>query len=156
VGWASKLLTAQKYTFGETSGKNFNQVSYLTGMKLPGLLLSVLACLAVIVVGFVAISLFDIVVAVIYSRFYSTAAFITLFGVGGIFAGLMAYSYGIAAAREKNETARWTMILLIVAAGLLFFFFLARIEGGEYEAAFKSYGITMGLSSLLMAKGKVE
>lgn len=125
-------------------------------MKLPGLLSAALACLVVIITGFVVVSLFDIVLAVMNPRFYSTAAFITVFGVGGIFAGLMAYSSGISMANKKDETARWTLIGLIVATGLLFFFLLARLEGGEYEAAFKSYGITSALSSLLMAKGKPD
>lgn len=125
-------------------------------MKWKSLFAALSACLAVIVVGFIAISIFDIIMAVLYARFYSTAAFITIFGVGGIFAGLMAYTYGIGAAKEKNETARWSIISLIILTGLLFFFFLARIEGGEYEAAFKSYGITSALSSLLMSKGKVD
>jgi hypothetical protein len=125
-------------------------------MKLPGLLSSILACLTVIVVGFIAISLFDIVLAVLYARFYSNAAFITTFGIGGVFAGLMAYTYGISVAKNKNETARWTLIGLLMGIGLLFFFFLARLEGGEYEAAFKAYGLTTGLSPLLMAKGKPD
>jgi hypothetical protein len=125
-------------------------------MKLPALLSSILACLTVIVVGFIAISLFDIVLAVLYARFYSNAAFFTTFGIGGVFAGLMAYTYGISVAKNKNETARWTLIGLLMGIGLLFFFFLARLEGGEYEAAFKAYGLTTGLSPLLMAKGKPD
>ncbi|MCX6317051.1 MAG: hypothetical protein NTW29_07160 [Bacteroidetes bacterium] len=125
-------------------------------MKLPGLVPGLLACLAVIVIGFVAFSLFDIVIAVLNTRFYSPAAFITIFGVGGIFAGLMAYTYGISAIKTKNELARWSLIGTIIVLGAIFYFLLARIEGGEYEIAFKSYGITSALSSLLMAKGKVD
>jgi hypothetical protein len=38
--------------------------------------------------------------------------------------------------------------------GLLFFFLLAKMEGGEYEPAFKAFGAMMALSSLLFVKGK--
>ena len=125
-------------------------------MKFSGNIRSLLTCLVVIVVLFIIVSLFDIVLAVLYSRFYSTAAFIVTFGVGGVFASTMGYTYAIAQAPAKNEFARWSLILLLVITGLLFFFPLAKIEGGEYEAAFKAYGATMTLSSLLFVKGKVD
>ena len=101
-------------------------------------------------------SLFDIVLAVLYPRFYSVAAFIVTFGVGGIFAGLLGYMNGIAAAVNKNEKARWSLIILVAAMGLFFFFVLATLEGGEYEAAFKAYGISMAASVFIFAKGKID
>jgi hypothetical protein len=68
----------------------------------------------------------------------------------------MGYTYAIAQALVKNEFTRWSLIILLIITGLLFFLLLAKIEGGEYEAAFKAYGATMALSSLLFVKGKVD
>jgi len=115
-----------------------------------------LAAVVVILVAFVATSIFDVVAAVVNLRFYSTAAFITIFGVGGIFAGLISYVTSIGLAPEKNESARWSIIAVMIGSGLLFFFPLATVEGGEYEAAFKSFGVTLALSSLLFMKGKID
>lgn len=115
-----------------------------------------LTAVGAIIIVFVAVSLFDILIAVLYARFYSPAAFVVTFGVGGIFAAVLSYQYGIDSATEKDETARWSLIILLIVIGLLFFFFLAKVEGGEYEAAFKAYGATLALGSLLFAKGKVE
>jgi hypothetical protein len=56
----------------------------------------------------------------------------------------------------KNEATRWSILLLLIASGIAFFFPLANMEGGEYEAAFRSFGLTLSLSSLLFVKGKVE
>lgn len=124
-------------------------------MKTTRVLLSFLVCLAVLVVGFVAVSLFDILVAVLYARFYSTAAFIVLFGVGGVFAGILAYGYGISQLKEMGQMGRLLIAGFIVLLGLFFFFFLAKLEGGEYEAAFKSYGITSAFAAVVLAKEKL-
>ncbi len=124
---------------------------------------SLLATTAAIIIVFVAVSLLDIVISVLYLRFYNSAAFIVTFGVGGIFAAVLGYMYGIEQATEKNvrkdsfgEMVRWTIILFLIACGLLFFFVLAKIEGGEYEPAFKAYGITMALGSLLFINNKIR
>jgi hypothetical protein len=117
---------------------------------------SLLATTAAIIIVFVAVSLLDIVISVLYLRFYSSAAFIVTFGVGGIFAAVLGYMYGIEQAGEKDEAIRRTIIIYIILLGLLFFFLLAKIEGGEYEPAFKAYGITMALGSLLFIKNKME
>ena len=37
-----------------------------------------------------------------------------------------------------------------------FFFFLAKIEGGEYESAFKAYGVSVALTCLFFIKGNVQ
>ncbi len=124
-------------------------------MKVWGNSKAVLICIATILLTFVIVSLFDIVIAVIYSRFYSDAAFIVTFGVGGIFAGVLGYMNGIAAT-TKTEAGRWILILLLIVAGVIFFFPLAAIEGGEYKAAFKAYGLTMGLSTFIFMKEKIE
>jgi len=100
--------------------------------------------------------LFDILLVFIFPRFYTLALFITTFAVGGIFAGTLAYMSGASYATAKDEWTRWSLIILIAAIGLLFFFSLSKLEGGEYGPAFKAYGITMALSTLLFVKGKVE
>lgn len=105
---------------------------------------------------FVITSLFDVILVFFFPRFYSNAAFITTFGVGGIFAGTMGYMNGMERSIKKNETARWGFISLLIIIGLLFFFLLAKLEGGEYEPAFKSFGATLAISSLLFVKGKPE
>jgi hypothetical protein len=114
-----------------------------------------LICLAVIVACFIAVSLFDIVVAVVNLRFYSTAAFITLFGVGGVFAAFLANSYALTGTK-KTTAERWTVLITIFAAAFAFFFPLAAIEGGEYAPAFKAYGITLALTCLIIWKTKMD
>lgn len=131
-------------------------IGYLAGMKWSGFLLSCLACIATVVVTFVAASLVDVAAAVLYSRFYSTITFIVVFGVAGIFAAALGFTYGISYARPKNTTSRWVLIVLLLLLGLLCFFVLAKLEGGEYEAAFKAYGATMGLTSFLFSGGKLD
>ncbi len=115
-----------------------------------------LVCTTIILLIFIVVSLFDVVLAVLNPRFYSNALFITTFGVGGIFASTLGYLQSIPLATEKNEFDRWSLIMVLIIAGLLFFFPLAKMEGGEYAAAFKAYGATMALSSFLFAKGKID
>lgn len=112
--------------------------------------------LGVIVLLFVITSLFDVVINVFYPRFYSTAAFIVSFGTGGIFAGVLGYTQAVSWAPVKNEFTRWSIIIMTWIIALLFIFPLSIYEGGEYQAAFIAYGITMALSSLLFVKGKVD
>jgi Na+-transporting NADH:ubiquinone oxidoreductase subunit NqrB len=102
------------------------------------------------------VSILDIIIAVLNARFYSNAAFITIFGVGGVFATVFAYMMGIEKANPKNETARWTLISFIILLGILFFFPLAKIEGGEYKAAFKSYGLMITLTTFFFMQGKID
>ena len=116
---------------------------------------SLLAASLTIMLVFVAASLFDIVLASISSRFYSPAAFIVIFGVAGVFATTLGFMYGIQAAGEKNKFSRWSLVVFIIMAGLLFFFVLAKLEGGEYEPAFKAFGATMTISTLLFVKGDI-
>jgi hypothetical protein len=104
---------------------------------------------------FIAASILDVILAVINSRFYSTAAFITIFGVGGVFAGGIAFMSGMDSTVEKTEGRRWQLIAVIVLTALLFVFVLAKIEGGEYAMAFRAFGITSALTMLLFVKGKL-
>jgi hypothetical protein len=115
---------------------------------------SILVAIIVIFGVFVIASLFDVILVFFFPRFYSNAAFITIFAVAGIFAGTMGYMYGMERSIQKNETARRGFISLLIITGLLFFFLLSKMEGGEYEPAFKAFGATMALSSLLFVKGK--
>jgi hypothetical protein len=115
---------------------------------------SILAAIITIFGVFVVTSLFDVVLVFIFPRFYSNAAFITTFAVGGIFAGVIGYMNGMERSIKKNETDRWGFISLLIMIGLLFFFLLAKTEGGEYESAFKAFGATLALSSFIFLKGK--
>lgn len=114
------------------------------------------SCIGIIVATFVGFSILDVFIAVTKMRFYSNAAFITVFGVGGIFAGMLSYINSIGMAPEKNKFARWSLIATIIGMGALFFFLLSEIEGGEYRVPFKAFGITMAACTLLFMKGKVE
>ena len=125
-------------------------------MKLSGVLKSIGVCLATIAGVFVAVSLLDIVIAVFYARFYSNAAFIVTFGVGGIFGAVLGYMNGISFAAKTDNKTRWILIGFVILAGLCFFTLLARLEGGEYEAAFKGYGATLALGSLLFVKENIR
>jgi hypothetical protein len=115
---------------------------------------SILAAIITIFLVFVITSLSDVVLVFFFPRFYSTAVFITIFGVGGIFSGVLGYMVGMERSIQKNETARWGFISLLIITGLIFFFLLSKMEGGEYEPAFKAFGATMALSSLLFVKDK--
>lgn len=108
----------------------------------------------VIIIVFVAVSLLDVLVSVLYARFYSTAAFITTFAVGGVFAAVLGFQAGVDTAAKKDEMTRWGLIVFLIGSGLLYFLVLSKLEGGEYEAAFKGYGVTLALGSLFFVKGK--
>ena len=125
-------------------------------MKFWGNVKIIVSCLSIIIIVFTAVSLVDILIATFYSRFYSNTAFVVSFGIGGIFGAVFAYFSAIGFAPAKNEQARWILIITILLSGLLFFFLLAKLEGGEYEAAFKGFGATLSLGSLLFIKGKID
>jgi len=101
---------------------------------------SILVSIIVIAVMFFLVSVFDILLAVLSMRFYSTVAFIVLFGVGGIFAALFSYSYGIGIASQKDKWTRWSVLGSIVSTGLLFFFFLAPWRVGNTSLLLKHLG----------------
>lgn len=105
------------------------------------LLIAVIAC-------FVAASIFDILLAAIYSRFYSNALFIVTFGVAGIFAGFMGWSYQLEKNAKEDRVATWVLPVLMIIIASLFIFLLAPVEGGEYASAFISFGITLGLTGI--------
>ncbi len=125
-------------------------------MNFTNRLVSLLIVLGTIIIIFTLTSLFDIVIASIYPRFYSTAAFVVTFGVGGIFACIFSYSWAVGYAAFKNEFTRWSVIILIWITAALFMYPLSVLEGGEYKAAFISYGVTLALTTLLFIKGKNE
>jgi hypothetical protein len=127
---------------------------YLPGMNLWIRWRYLFACMSIILLAFIAISLFDVVIAVFNPRFYSNAAFIVTFGVGGIFAGFLAYTISTEAAPVKNEFTRWSLIILMIVGGLLFFFLFSELEGGEYRMPFKAFGVTLALTTPFFMKGK--
>ena len=102
---------------------------------------------------FIAFSLLDTLIAFLNIRFYSQAAFVVTFGVGGVFAACFGYFMGMERAPVKNNEARVALIITLILIGLMFFFLLARLEGGEYAIAFKAFGATLALGSLLFIKG---
>lgn len=136
--------------------KNENEFRLSWGMKFFNRWKYILAVIGVILTVLIAFSILDIIIAFFYLRFYTHLSFIVSFGVGGIFAGVFGYVYAIQLAPEKNEFARWSLISTILFMGLLIFFFFSKLEGGEYEPAFKAFGATLALASLLFIKGKVE
>ena len=123
-------------------------------MNFTNRLFSLLIGLGGVITLFTLTSLFDIVIASIYPRFYSAAAFIVTFGVGGVFACIFSYSWAVGYAAVKNEFTRWSVIILIWVTAALFIYPLSVLEGGEYKAAFISYGVTLALTTLLFIKGK--
>lgn len=125
-------------------------------MKLSNFIKPLLTSIITIVVILTVASIVDIILSVISARFYSTAAFITIFGVAGFFAAVLAYSYSIKQFPEKTNTARWALIITYLIIGALFFFVFAVLESGEYEVPFKAFGITLALGSFLFAKGNPD
>jgi hypothetical protein len=125
-------------------------------MKSFSPLWTVLTTVAIILLMFVIVSVLDIILAVLNSRFYSTAAFIVIFGVGGVFACIFAYLKAIEMAKLKNEWSRWYIISTIILTGIAFFFPFAKIEGGEYKAAFKAYGLMVTLTTIIFMRGKID
>ena len=114
------------------------------------------ACTGIILLLFVSASLLDILLVFAYPRFYSNALFIVCFGVAGIFAAFLGYLQGIDLARSKNQFARWSLIILMISIGVLLFFPVSELEGGEYKAAFKAFGLTLALSTGLFMKGDID
>ena len=112
----------------------------LTFMKLIKQWKSLLAATCIIVIFYVLVSFLDIAIAFFYSRFYSPAAFIVSFCVGGIFAAVFGYFYGIRLAPEKNELARWSLILTMIAIGLFFFFFWQKWKAVNINRLLKPLG----------------
>ena len=139
------------FLFLQVPGQNQNEYPILSRTILKQLK-SILTAIIIIFVVFVITSLLDVLLVFFFPRFYTQASFIVIFAVGGIFAGVMGYMNGMEGLIQKNETARWGFISLLISIGLLFFFLLAKMEGGEYEAAFKAFGATLALSSLLFVK----
>ena len=128
----------------------FREMNLLKHFK-PLLILLVTAFILIIFA-----SIFDIIAAAIYPRFYSSLLFATSFAVAGIFAAVISYTYAIQLYKEKTERSRWTVISMIILLGVAFFFVLAPLEGGQYEIPFKAFGIALAAGSLIFAKGRID
>ncbi len=111
-----------------------------------------LFCTGIIFSGLLAASLIDIVLAALMPRFYTTAAFVLIFGVVGIIATLLSYITVTEYGEKQGMQLKWPIIIFHLIIGILLFFLIARLEGGEYKIAFQSYGITTAFSSFLFAK----
>lgn len=110
----------------------------------------------VLVAGFVAVSLFDLVMSVMNPRKYSKLFFVVVFGIGGAFAGFQAYATGYKSLKEKSKRPHPYTFLLILATSGIFFFLLALLEGGEYGTAFRSYSVMSSLAGALCLHLKVD
>jgi len=120
-------------------------------LKLIRPLIAATTCIIIVLIG---VSILDIIISTLYSRFYTSVTFIVTFGIGGIFAAVLGYMYARDQMQEKNEAVRWFIISWLLFAGILFFFLLSKLEGGDYASAFKAYGATLGLGSLLFINDK--
>lgn len=102
----------------------------------------------------VAVSFIDIFIAAWYGRGYSTAVFVVLFGVGGVFGTVFSYMSAIESVRENRNRVKWWVIGFLIFSGLLIFFLIAKLEGGEYEGPFKAFGLMTALTTLLFFNDK--
>ena len=116
----------------------------------------ILTVLIVIFIILIITSVANILISAVFIRFYTDLTFIVIFGVGGIFAGLVGYSYGIERATEKDALSKWVLIITLIISGLLFFFYFSGLDESEYETAFKAYGAALIISCLYIAKSKDE
>ena len=105
---------------------------------------------------FLLVSLVDVVMIFLYPRFYSLLLFICSFGVAGVFAGLFAYGAGRQQIPSINRRQETLVFALVSLMGILFVFPLSLLEGGEYEPAFKAYGIGTLLGSFLVYRLKPD
>ena len=96
-----------------------------------------------------AASIFDVLVAGMLIRGYGNAVFITIFGVAGVFAGLLGYVVAMEKAPKDDRVVSIGVIVMQVIIGLLFFFPIATLEGGEYRVPFKAFGLMTALTSLV-------
>jgi hypothetical protein len=115
-----------------------------------------LTCINIIIAIFLVVSFIFVLFSVLNTGFYSSVSLIVTFGAGGVFAAVFSYYDSLNRAPVKNELARWSIIITMILAALLFIFFLSPIQGREYESAFTSFGSTLGFSSLLFVRGKME
>lgn len=117
---------------------------------------SFLTVITVVIIMLVAVSIFDILLAVVYSRFYTSALFAITFAVAGIFAGFFSYAYGTKLHKENAGKARWPVTAMIVLTGIIFCFLIAPLEGGEYEVPFITFGIALIAGALFVNWLKID
>ena len=117
-------------------------------MKLSGYIKMFASCIGISFLAIVAASILDIFISAISQRFYDKAVFVVIFGVAGVFAAVISYMGAIEKAPQKTKSVSLILIAINILVGLIIFFLIARIEGGEYEAPFKAFGIMLVLSSL--------
>jgi hypothetical protein len=96
---------------------------------------------------FIAASIIDVILAAIGFDNYTNAVFIVVFGVGGIFAGILGYT-ALDRITPGDRLTSVGILAMQIIIGLLFFFPIAAIEGGEYRVPFKAFGCMLALSSV--------
>lgn len=133
------LLTKYMY-FGKMN--NLRKWLYLPG------------CLCLVMLGFLGASLLDIGISVIYSRFYTSWAFLACYVVAGIITGSLGYVMGMDWAPPHSGFAHRAVHITLIGGGLLFLLLFAKLEGGGYEAAFRCYGSGVIGGALLFWKYK--
>jgi hypothetical protein len=148
-----KAIVKGKFTPGLAPvGKFF----YLNAMILIRQLKVIATCIVVVFFVFFMTAVFDILMSALSPRFYSVAGYLCIFSLGGIFASVQAYTYGMDISDEQDGMARWTTISAIIIIALLFFFYLSHVEANAYQFAFKAFGATLGPVCLLYSKVKKE
>ena len=100
----------------------------------------------------IAASIMDIILAGIGFFAYSNAAPVVVFGVAGVFAGLIGCMQVMDKTHKDERTTSLGIIAMHVIIGLLFLFPIATIEGGEYKLPFKAFGLMLTLSSLFFLR----
>lgn len=108
--------------------------------------------LSAIIVVFVFVSIIDLIIAMINVRYYTSIPFIVTYGISGMFAAVFGFYYGKQMMPSVNKNETWYLIGFQVITGLSCFFIFGKLEGGDYEAAFKSFGAALALGSLLFIK----
>lgn len=118
-----------------------------------GILLQVIGMvLGIVIAGLVVASILDIIIAVFNIRFYNEVAFVATFVVAGVFVASIAYINIAESPLYKSPLTHYMVLGVLFICGILFFFLLAKLEGGEYEVAFKGYGASLFISSFLFIR----
>ncbi|MBS1760729.1 MAG: hypothetical protein JST23_11460 [Bacteroidetes bacterium] len=105
------------------------------------------ACIINIV--FVLISVIDIVVAKALTKNYTLWYLLVIYSIGGVFASIWSFLLGMKFCSRKSSLTKWGLISFLITAGIISAYWLSNIEEGAYKAAFRGYGISLILGSLL-------
>ena len=104
-----------------------------------------------IIIVFIGIAVFDIIVNMLIPGLFSNTGIIISFALAGVYAAAFSFEFAYEMTR-KSATDKMLVILFQVFAGIGTYFILSRINGSEYEIAFKAFGSALALGSLLFIK----